>query len=214
MSQQGVLAAHSPARSPAHSPSESARERIRVPLLAQTIAERATSGRQVWLDLGRVQPGLLPLLQQGRTRLLVADLAAGRAAGRTGWHLPDSALTGSGAGEQIDCVLCWDLLNYLATGEMGELAARLAENADPDCVVHALIHYSGRDMPDRPQRLRVVESAELEIEPEPRAGLMPSPRYTPKGLEKAMPELVVDRTMLLNNGMQEFLFRLRPPQNQ
>ncbi|MDT8448997.1 MAG: hypothetical protein RQ847_02380 [Wenzhouxiangellaceae bacterium] len=202
---QGVLAADSPAAT--------ARERIRVPLLAQTIAERATSGRQVWLDLGHVQPGLLPLLQRGRTRLLVADLAAGRAAGCADWHLPDAALSGTGAGpgEHIDCVLCWDLLNYLAPDEMGELAARLAGNADPDCVVHALIQYSGREMPDRPLRLRVVESAELEIEPEPDAVMIPSPRYSPKGLEKAMPELVVDRTMLLNNGMQEFLFRLRPP---
>ena len=41
-----------------------------------------------------------------------------------------------------------------------------------------------------------------------------APRYSPKGLEKAMPTLRVERTMLLNNGMQEFVFELRPRENQ
>lgn len=181
--------------------------RVRVPLLSELLDGSANAQRRVWADLGAVQRGLIEHLTPTRSRLLVVDLPAARVDGFDGWHRPDSVLDTSFWRDPVDCFLCWDLPNYMQRDELGELAEAIARRGHAGARVHALIQYSGHEMPVQPGRYCLEPDLWL-TDSTPPGGTVPTPRYSPTALAKAMPELKVERTMLLNNGMQEFLFRV------
>lgn len=188
-------------------------ERVKVPLLAELLAREMGSremahSRRVWVDLGGVQSGLVERLAGGRNRLIVADLGSAREDADAQWHLPGDQLEPAFRAEPIDCYLCWDLLNYMGPEQLGDISRHLAHRARPGCSMHALIQYSGTSMSPTPGRYRLNPDGQLSVVPVDVPSIK-TPRYSPKALEKAMPELRVERTMLLNNGMQEFLFILR-----
>lgn len=183
-------------------------ERVRVPLLSELLAWDDRRHRRVWADLGGAQAGLIARLTGTPSRLIVVDLPAALLDDAEQWHLPDGILDASFWSEPVDCFLCWDLLNYMRPDQLGDLAERIAPLGSSDCRVHALIQYSGKTMPRTPGRYSLDEDLQLSVS-DPDAALAQTPRYSPKALEKAMPELRVERTMLLNNGMQEFVFSLR-----
>lgn len=183
-------------------------ERVKVPLLAELLASGSADRRRVWADLGSAQSGLVDRLTGGRNRLIVADLPAALASADAQWHLPDKVLDEMFWTDPVDCILCWDLLNYMNTEQLGELSRRVARRSRSGSSVHALIQYSGTSMSRSPGRYGLESDGQLSVVPDdsPPTG---TPRYSPKALEKAMPELRVERTMLLNNGMQEFMFNVR-----
>jgi hypothetical protein len=174
--------------------------RIRLPLLARLFDERDASARSCWADLGPVQPGLVAGLAGTRSKLFVLDLPGLRADGRS-WSRPPAP------DEPISLALCWDLLNYMDAGELGALSAAVAATGCPGCRMHALIQYSSKTMPGRPCAFSIDER--LNFTPRDGGDAVEAPRYSPKALEKAMPLLRVESTMLLNNGMQEFVFAIR-----
>lgn len=183
-------------------------ESVRVPLLEELIADSTGAGARVWADLGCAQGGLVSRLQVGRNLLVVADLPEAFRKNRTQWHIPDAALEARFWRRPVDCFLCWELLNYMRPDELGELSRNFARRASKRSKVHALIEYSGTSMCDAPGRYRLDVNGQLRAA-KTAIDSVGTPRYTPKALEKSMPELQVERTMLLNNGMQEFVFSLR-----
>lgn len=183
-------------------------ERVKVPLLAELLARDVGDRRRVWADLGSAQSGLVEQLTRGRNRLIVADLPAARDDADAQWHIPDSVLESAFGIEPVDCYLCWDLLNYMRPEQLGDISRHVARRARPGCSVHALIQYSGTSMSETPSRYGLEADGQLSVVPAD-APSTKTPRYSPKALEKAMPELRVERTMLLNNGMQEFTFSIR-----
>lgn len=183
-------------------------ERVKVPLLAELLARDAGNHRRVWGDLGGAQSGLVEQLTGGRNRLIVADLPRALEGGDAHWHRPDKVLGEKFWGEPVDCFLCWDLLNYMRPEQLGELSRLIAHLARAGSSVHALIQYSATSMSKTPGRCGLDSDHQLTIVPTD-APSTATPRYSPKALEKAMPELRVERTMLLNNGMQEFIFSVR-----
>jgi len=183
-------------------------ECVKVPLLAELLARDIRDRCRVWADLGSAQSGLVSQLTGGRNRLIVVDLPAALEAHQVHWHLPDTVLDERFWAEPVDCFLCWDLLNYMQPGQLGELSRRVARRGGNECSVHALIQYSGTSMSKMPGRYGLEASGQLRVVPVG-ATSTETPRYSPKALEKAMPELRVERTMLLNNGMQEFIFDVR-----
>ena len=79
--------------------------------------------------------------------------------------------------------------------------------ARPGALVHSLIVYSSSRMPVSPSYYYPDEHdclINMPVTGEERE----APRYTPDDLSRCMPGYRVERGMLLNNGMQEFLFRL------
>ena len=182
--------------------------RVRLPLLGALLDKTDTRDRCVWLDLGPLREGLVRRLNHRRTRLLVADLPRARAEGRKDWYRPQALLTEVFWSEPVGIVLAWDLLNYADADQLTRLSAQLAEHADHGSQLHALIHYSAPTMPDRPCDCRLIQGNELEFT-EPDGPATTAPRYSPRALEKAMPDFRVDQTVLLNNGMQEFLLTRR-----
>ena len=191
----------------ARPPSDSSGQRLSVPLLT-ALFDAQDLRQRVWVDLGRAQGGLAAHLSGQPARLLVADLPRARLDGNPQWFLPGSVLPPNCWRESADRFLCWDLLNYMAPDELNALSSCIAHHASTDCRIHALIQYSGTLMSAQPGRFTLDDNLELTLagaDSENRA----SPRYSPKALEKSMPELRVERTLLLNNGMQEFMFSVR-----
>lgn len=183
-------------------------ESTRAPLLADLLSPPPERRRRVIADLCALQQGVIDAIAGTRTRLVVLDLPERRVRTSRRWHGLDVGQAADPWREPLDAVLCWDLLNYLEAGELAELADALAARAAPHCRIHALIQYSAVDMPNEPGRIQLDADRSLlptagAGDPTPRRA---SPRYSPKALEKAMPALTVDRTMLLGNGMQEFIF--------
>jgi len=178
-----------------------------VPLLEDLLVETDAARHRVWLDLGTAQNGLLLRLRNRRARLIVADLPASRADLPTQWYLPDAQLPPQSWHHPVDRILAWDLLDYLDAPQIRQLAERLASHAAPQCRMHALVHYAAPGMPAQPGSWRFDRDGALHAATIS-STLVPAPRYSPKALEKAMPQFRVERTVLLNNGMQEFIFAL------
>ena len=110
-------------------------------------------------------------------------------------------------GDAIDLVLCWDLPNYLTLNALSALMTSVGRRARPGAVAHALIYYSGRDMPEHPAHFVPTADGELVDRSAPGAAI-PAPRYSAEELGNGMGRFVLDRARLLGNGMQEFLFQL------
>jgi hypothetical protein len=184
---------------------------LNAPLFRGLMERMQDDRRRVVLDLGPARPETVALLGRYRCRLDIADLADGLETLNSATEPEamraalDAALPRRRA-EPTDVVLCWDLLNYLERpairGLMAEILGRLA----PGALVHALIAYSTPRMPMRPARIVPAEDHRLWVVPAG-ADERAAPRYSPDDLARCMPGYIVERAMLLKNGMQEFLFR-------
>lgn len=194
---------------------ESGPEPIRAPLFAMAVEAFDDDRRHVVLDLGRAREGTVALFGRYRCRLDVVDLPAHLAT------LPDiddekgpeaverwlDGLLPPTRGETVDLVLCWNLLNYLPAAVIEALGRRLAERASQHARLHALIEYQATRMPAQPVSCAPTG---LELLADPASGdpnAIPAPRYSPKELEKRLPGFSSEKTMLLGNGMQEYLYR-------
>ncbi len=193
--------------------SEARKAGLGAPLFEQAIREIDPERRLVVLELGTIRSGTVALFTPYRCRLDVADLQtclplladAGEAEDRRD-HLaaclqwPDE--------EPIDLVLCWNLLNYLQRDDISMIAELLEPRLTSQSRIHALMEYASPLMPATPGcwipdadcRLHASQVDEEQID---------APRYKPKELERLMPQLAPERTVLLGNGFQEYLFRLR-----
>jgi hypothetical protein len=184
---------------------------LNAPLFRGLMERMQDDARRVVLDLGPARPETVTALGRFRCRLEIADLAgeldALNAAGE-----PDQVrealarLLPPRRAEATDVVLCWDLLNYLERPTLMVLMAEILERLRPGSLVHALIAYSTPRMSAQPERIVPGEDDRLlhcPVTPDERM----APRYSPDDLARCMPGYVVERAMLLRNGMQEFLFR-------
>jgi len=198
------VARNAPAESDSAGTATPAVERWRAPLLETLLAEPDPSPT-AWLDLGPVHPGVIDALAERRARIVVADFDPTAPAADATWRA-GSPVARALRARPVEHVLCWDLLNYLEPDGLGRLAQRLVSLAAPSCRIHALIAYSRAEMPAAPMHFRHL--AEGLLESRAIHARIAAPRYSPKALAKAMPGLRVERTLLLNNGLQEFIFQI------
>lgn len=187
---------------------------LRAPLLESSVKAFADDQRHVILDLGVVRSGTVAVFGGRRSRLDVAGLEVGRGQGLESMQADDfrrlvrSALMPVDH-EPLDLVLCWNLFNYLSTDQIGIVVNELAPRCRPGTRLHALIEYSARTMPATPPSFSPAGPGLLvaEVAAGPQVA---TPRYSARDLESCMPGFEHERTMLLGNGMQEYLFRRRP----
>ncbi len=159
--------------------------------------------------------GMLSLLEGKHCRLLVADAAlplsslseraldAESLVGKI-----DSLIIDAGV-ESIDAVLCWDLLNYLTPPLLKAFAARLTAIMTPTGIVHAYIHSAHATMPRHPQRYTPLGD-DLMAPLDHDTATRKAPRYSTHDLEKHAIGLHAQRSVLLRNGMQEYLLKTDP----
>lgn len=183
------------------------------PLFGQIVARMHEGERWVVLDLGQIQPATVTAFGRFRCRLDIADLPADL---DTIGALDDALalkqhfgamLPGVPAADAADVILCWDLLNYFDRPALTALMRRIAARARSGAVLHALIAYSQPHMPARPGLYHPLDDDHLVCIPTT-TEQRKAPRYTPKDLERYMQGFRADQRRLLNNGMQEYLFRL------
>lgn len=206
-----------PRASPIQSTPRGGDESFSSPLLREVMARIDDATRHVILELGPVNPGALVLLQGRRCRLLVAD--AGRMLSELDDRLQEvesparevEKLIADDGREKVDTVLCWDLLNYLSPPLLKVFAARLASMMAPTGIAHAYIHTASASMPQHPQRYAMLtEDLVVRLDQDP--DVRKAPRYSFGELNKHASALRVDRSMLLRNGLQEYLLRVNPQQ--
>jgi hypothetical protein len=209
MSSMGRATARAPMEKP---------DALNVPLFRALVDQLDATGRRSILDLGAASTPMLALLGRSRCRVEIADFASDGGVGRMNAddapidalvRLAESLLPEHrGDDAALDVVFCWDLPNYLKPRPLSVLMNVIAARANPGAIVHALIVYSERSMPDRPGRFVPTEESKLVNRNRPGSEIA-APRYSPDDLRRIMGRFTIDRAMLLANGMQEFLFRLQ-----
>ena len=187
---------------------------LKVPQFHWLAEKMRAGGRWVIQDLGAANAATIDYLNQFRCRLEIADLPASLSSLLSSEADDDESLGNkvqqalpARTDEPVDIILCWDLLNYLDRRTLTAVMARLAQRANQCTWVHSLIVYSAARMPVVPSLYMPNEQDDLITTPVT-TELRDAPRHTPDDLARCMPDYRVERAVLLNNGMQEFLFRI------
>jgi hypothetical protein len=207
-----MLSRRASARSPAAASSD-ARE-TSSPLFQSLIERMDQDSRYEILDLGPATPENIDFFGRSHCRLNIADCLTDLVTLPFGEDTSDTQLQARVRGmlpphadRRFDIVLAWDVLNYLDQSVLRALVRDLADSIDHRTQLHAYV-YPRQSMPERPSRFRIYADGRLVIQPGG-PGQRPSPCYLQPQLEKLMPALVVQRSVLLKNGIQEYLFRGR-----
>lgn len=184
---------------------------LNAPLFRGLLQGMEDDARRVVLDLGPARSATVATFGRFRCRLEITDLgdaieSLNAAEGPDELRARLVALLPPRRREATDVVLCWDLLNYLEPPALKGLMEEVQQRLRPGSLVHALIAYSTPRMPARPQHIVPTDDYRLVHAPVT-SEERPARRYTPDELGRLMGGYVVERAMLLKNGMQEFLFR-------
>jgi hypothetical protein len=173
------------------------------------------NARHVVLMPGPANPGILARLSGKRCRLVVAD-AALALCGLDNLSLEAEALALNverlvldAGSERIDAVFGWDLLNYMRPPLMKAFAERLAAIMSPGGRLHAYIHSANASMPDVPQHYTILDD-DTVVPILSSTQERKTPRYSYGDLEKHAAGMRVARSVLLRNGMQEYLLQVAP----
>lgn len=184
-------------------------QELRVPLFESITAGLDDEARHVLIDCGPARAGMIDMLAGLRCRLDVLDLPArldtlaalpedtDLAAWFAQWVPPARS-------ESADLILCWNLLDYLTPEQISALMGALIPRLRPGGRIHALVQYSSPQMPEGPGGMAPASRTALRVDSGPAS--RKAPRHSRGTLEKFMHGLKAERTMLLSNGMQEYLF--------
>jgi hypothetical protein len=187
------------------------------PLLYEAVTRFDRARRHVILEAGSIGPGIMALLQGQRCRILVADSARALSALSEKSQDPEfllhqiEALIDDAGAEKIDTVLCWDLLNHLTLPVLSAFCTRLAGIMAPAGMLHAYIYTAQSTMPQHPQRYTVLDEG-LVVRSDRDPAKRQTPRYSYGDLDKHASGLHVARSMLLRNGIQEYLLCMNQKQ--
>lgn len=191
-------------------PTAATEARTSSPLLVTLLGNLDPEQRIEILELGRPTPENLHYFSTLRCRLHypggaeeLLDLPTEvepADAGLAEWFPLDPAL-------RLRVILAWDLLNYLAPVVIERLFAHLAPAIDRHTRVHAYV-FPRLTMPASPGEYRLLGEGEVHV----RGGggtQIQCPAFRQPDLERLMPMLAVQRSMLLMNGNQEYLLQGR-----
>ena len=107
-------------------------------------------------------------------------------------------------GFRFDLVLCWDGLNYLEPAVLRFLSRFLSLYSDSQTLLHAYF-YTRREIPEHGGDFSVVGHDTVCVR-YPGADRITGHCYAQTELAKLMEEYKVHKSMLLKNGIQEYLF--------
>ncbi len=172
-----------------------------------------TEQRQLVLDLGAAATPNIDFLSQLQCKVYVENLASVLDALNAPRAEDDSHSTPTAA-EQIlsdagdvcfDVVLAWDLLNYLTPAALGALVERLRGFSKHGTLLFALM-YNSKQIPGAPVVFKVLAEDRLHYGLNDSVLRSQSP-YSMSDLKKKMAGFVVERTYLLQNNIQEYVFK-------
>ncbi len=110
----------------------------------------------------------------------------------------------------LNLILLWDLPNYLDTNLLRALIQYLLPHCVADVMLHAYIH-TREQMPTTPGIYQLQSDRKVSrIDKDKNAGqTCLSPMYYQETLQKALSPFLVQRSILLSGGMQEYLLQCR-----
>ncbi|HYO14056.1 MAG TPA: class I SAM-dependent methyltransferase [Thermoanaerobaculia bacterium] len=161
------------------------------------------------LDLGSAVGSNVEFLSQFGCKLFIEDLYAALSSRTTVGEgdlagpeffseflsLPDDT--------RFDVVLAWDRLNYLHRKELAVFGEFLRRYCRPGALVFAQIYYH-KQIPAQPNRFKIQDESHLVYERQTTTE-RPSPRFAPAEVTGLLKGFRVDRSFLLQHGIQEYL---------
>ena len=168
--------------------------------------------KRVILDLGPARSANLEMLSRFRCKLLIEDFhelvptlggetAEGKAA-LASWF--EQWAPGVSPGS-IDVVIAWDIFNYMNGDLCKAFMDQLMPLLKPGAYIYLLV-YSQKEMSALPIPFKIISDDRLEYQPLTKA-TRPAPRFNQTELKKYLPHFAVIKSVLLRNGIQEYLFR-------
>lgn len=182
------------------------------PVLASLIAMMSKKSNLVVLDLGPARAANLEILSRFHCKLFIED-AHEMIASFCGDTVADNAILESWLDQwtpavkpgSIDVVLAWDIFNYLQPALYKTLVDRITPLLNPGAHLYLSV-YSQKEMPALPMQFNIVADDRMEFMPVTRA-TRPSPRFNQADLNKNLRDFMVIKSVLLRNGLQEYLFK-------
>ncbi|MCK4950407.1 MAG: hypothetical protein KAS48_01210 [Gammaproteobacteria bacterium] len=104
----------------------------------------------------------------------------------------------------FDLILCWDVLNYLKPAVFNAFMQHISQFARCGTYLHAFISPK-QTMSATPRDYQILDDGRMRYTPSGQT--IPSPSYHQTDLRELMPQFTIKRSVLLKNGMQEYLFR-------
>ncbi len=169
------------------------------------------------LDLGASSTENLRFLSTFTDNLAIIDLFRGAReadGARASVFSFDSEIMDSlpAGGEKFDVVLLWDLLHYFDRSTFHRFEERLVTLCHPRTLVH-LLAANHAEVPLTPMRFKLEEQDSLCYSV-PVGERAPGARLTTREVEIRLSRFDPWRMFQLRNGLQEFLFRLEPGDDQ
>lgn len=200
--------------------SSSRKEQVGTPTLNEPDVHRSLGlaalfeqirGRRVTvLDLGSAVGGNVEFLSQYGCKMFIEDLYAALSS-RTGSGEEDDLAGPEFFAEfltvpddtRFDVVLAWDLFNYLRRKELAYFGEQLRRYTEPGALAFALMSYH-KQIPAQPYRFKIKDEQTLVYDRRT-ATERPSPRFVPSEMTGLLKSFRVDRSFLLQHGIQEYL---------
>ena len=196
------------------------KEQVRAPTVVEPDLHRSLAlaalfeeirGRKVTLlDLGSAVGANVDFLSQYGCKLYIEDLYAALASRTAPAEEGDLAgpeffaeFLALPADTRFDVVLAWDLFNYLRRKELAYFGEQLRRYTEPGALVFALMSYH-KQIPAQPYRFKIRDEQRLVYERRTAAD-RPSPRFVPSEITGLLKGFRVDRSFLLQHGIQEYL---------
>ena len=181
------------------------------PLFSTLLEWMDRQAHLVVLDLGPARAANLEMLSRFPCKLFIEDVHQvvasfhGDTASdlavlnewRDQWNAQDVA--------SVDVVLAWDLFNYLDSVLCQALIERLMPLLKPNAHLYLTV-YSQKDMPSLPMQFQLLAADRMEYRPLTGA-TRPAPRFNQTELTRRLRNFGVVRSVLLRNGMQEYLLK-------
>jgi hypothetical protein len=187
------------------------------PAMARVAEHLARGGRHQVLDFGRALQHNLDFLSRFPTRIFfepledtLAELRAIAAQAESDSAPPPPPFGGLfayPAEVRFDLILAWDLFDYLEPEHIAALRERLSPHLASDCLLFCLVSNQA-EIPAAPQRYRILSEDRLAYEPQGPARI-PGRQHSALALKTRLPDFSLERSFLLRNGMQEYLFLYR-----
>jgi hypothetical protein len=182
------------------------------PVFASLIDTMGKKTNWVILDLGPARSANLELLSRFRCRLFFED-AHELISSFTGDPVADNTAllnwlhqwTAGTDNASIDVVLAWDIFNYFDARLCKTFIDHVTPLLKPGAHFYLLV-YSQKEMPALPMQFKALSADKMECQPLTRA-TRPSPRFNQTDIKKHLREFSVAKSVLLRNGMQEYLLK-------
>lgn len=181
------------------------------PLFASLLDWMDKQAHLTVLDLGPARAANLEMLSRFPCKLFIEDAhelvpsfkgsAEADRAALNEW-LDQWAVHHAGS---VDAVLAWDIFNYLDTVLCQAFMDRLLPLLKPGAHLYLTV-YSHKDMPARPMQFKLLGVDRMEYRPLTGA-TRPAPRFNQNDLTRRLRNFTVVRSVLLRNGMQEYLLK-------